>query len=91
MAAVTEDITIKKEFNHPVFEIVNFTTATQSGDHYDCIKIATIEGAIASQSTKDSEDIQLSYSTLPNGRQRVTFAQKSASAVKGWLIIVGRK
>ena len=87
--ALQEDVTIKKEFNHPAYEIVNFITAG-SGDYYNSEKFGQIEGAFAAQRTADGTEIRVTWDTQPNGQPRI-YVYPSTGNPTGCLIIIGRK
>lgn len=87
MAAVTEILTNANLVDSGLFsfEFVNFKTSA-SGDTYTCKTLREIDGAFASQTTTDGEELQVSWSGTT-----ITITTESTAVVTGSLVIIGRK
>jgi len=90
MAATALTITGDEESKLPGAEIINFTSASVDGDYYDSKKLGQVFGALVSNLTTDSKEIQVTNTTQSNGAQRVAVIPEEA-VTSGYLMIFGRK
>lgn len=87
---VEEVVTTLNEVNNSSLEIVHFKTQSTDGDYYDCKKLATIKGALASNLSAADSCIKVSWAIQGNGVARITIVPEAA-ITEGYLVVEGSK
>jgi len=81
-----------QDVNNPSMELVHFRTQSVDGDYYDCRKLTRIKGAFATNLTKDSKEIKVSWDVQGNGVARITIVPEAGEEITtGYLVIIGYK